>query len=301
MGFWDWLFKPKVDIQVADLQFKLAQEKDENAGLMSQLSLCLDEKSRGAFMISQLQQQNSDLQVSLQERDLQIDSLQKQIIGYASQVDDLINQVSTSQSLIDNLTKQRNILEGMNFGLKGQIIELQKSLEITPETLQAFLIAKYPQGTDVSKIWDTYDLALINAFAVTQDDDPMIISQNEFKGQLISCFPHAIFHSPGKDNEYFACTVDMAEKIIRNDFGNLVIYDPNRRDCDKFTQLLRAHFYQVYGYNNVVEIWGMASFGYHSWAVIVCSDGLLQVEPQTDQIVKFPDTLGYEVQAVHDW
>ena len=198
------------------------------------------------------------------------------------------------QGTIENLTKQRD-------ELKARIANAD---DITPEKLTTSLIAKYSPGTDVAKIWDDYDLALIKFFAINNDESVKseIIPVGNFVQALSKAFPNAVFQSEALDNLYYAPSMDFAEKAIRNDFGNLRPYVLEKSDCDDFAEDLRVHFRKVYGYNTGVIVLGDAPIGYHAWLLLVCYDGILEIEPQDDSISRIPDVIeGYVVRKFHTY
>ena len=272
-------------------------EKQRADGLYYKLLDCENEKSiiselfnLSKATISQINKDKSALESQINNLELKLNDLEKSlgadIASWVTEKGEMQAIIKQKEKLIDNLTKQKDDLAAQ---------------DITPGKLTPYLKDKYKNVADRSKIWDEWDSAVMFAFAVEQTEDAVILSAKDFKDALVKAFPDAVWHSDLKDNEYYACSMNQAEIIIRNDFGNLKPYVPEKYDCDKFAQGLRVHFYSVYGYNIAVEIWGNSPVGFHSWLLIRCWDGILMVEPQNDSIIRLPGILpGYKITAFHD-
>ena len=327
MSWTDWIanlfrYKPKPDywetlyrsekVRADEVLSKLIQCQTDSSRVKSDLTLAIDQIKKLNASVTSLDRRNQALQGQLMVADKYAGELKTFGDEYKTLYDDLLasigstgkDLVSANQELGQEIERLRAELYNTQVALKQALEDLKKPVppvDITPIWFTAYLKNKYKDVVDRSKIWDEWDSAVMFGFAVEITEDAVVIPASEFKAKLVEAFPNAVWHSALKDNQYYTCSMNQAEIIIRNDFGNLKSYAPDKWDCDKFTQKLRVHFIEVYGYTVAVEVWGNSPVGFHSWILVRCSDGVLMVEPQNDSITRIPDILpGYEVTAFHD-
>jgi len=296
---WNWLtrFFTAPD-RVRELEQKVSDKQIRYIEVAANLTSCLTEKSRLVIELTRDREEHKALVESA-------DILRKELNSQAQE----LRSLKSSQTISD-MDKDILIVELQATALRrqGTIENLTRqrdeALDMTPEKLETILLAKYPPGSDVAAIWQKYKLALIRAFAIDNGDsvDFKIFRAEEYLAILRKAFPDAKFISENLDNFYYAPSVDFMERAVRNDFGNLKPFVPDRTDCDDFAEDLRAHFRQVYGYNIGIMVIGDSPLGYHAWTLLFGFNGILMVEPQTDSIARLPEILGgYVVRKFHTY
>lgn len=287
MGFWDfsWLFKPKCDRQeVDDLHILLQEEMNKTHSLEAanaQIKISLEWAQNN---IADLASENKRLQTQIGVLEATDKVLVQNLI-------DLKNQVS-------ELFAENNKLVLENSELKGQLTNIP-TFEITPEKLQQYI--KEHTLLDPNN-WNAYDLAITSAFKVELQDPIKEISADDYRTKILEAYPGITFQSSAKDVTYFACSKRDAKAIIDRYYGSLRPYTKDVKDCDDFTETQRTHFREIYGITTVGEGWGHWLWMYHSWQFICCYDGMLDEEPQTNEVAELPETCkDHRMEIVHDW
>lgn len=300
MGFWDWLFRKPKDTRADALAILLKEERSKNTELHASLVACQTDRSKifsaGQSAIREVATQLkrvADLEIQLTSFKDDNDKKQMLLDNQSRDLKDLQATCERRQGTIDNLKKQRDVLN-------QQVLQMQQEKkDITPEQLSAFLIAKYPQGMDVSKIWDEYAEAVTNAFAIKLIDPVKEISASEFRDSIVKAFPGIKFNSMLMESLYFCPSCSDIIRVIRNNWGNLKPYVPERGDCNWFAERLRVHFNNIYLLNIATLVVGPSPFGLHAWSIIKGSDGIVVCEPQNDSVTIIPDKLpGYIEQEI---
>ena len=285
MGFWDWFWgKPKPP---GYWEVEYRSEKGRADKLFYELATCQSEKS---------------LAIAEQK---QLISEQHQIINQSNRdLEQTKGLLETNESLLADEVKSNNTLQAENLKLVARVKSLESLANlpfgISPETLKSLLLKKYGLHAEQPKLWDEYDTVLFEIFGVEQ---PVLleVTAQDFKDRILKAFPAVQFHSPAKDTLYYLPTEAWVFKALVHDFGDLMTYVPERKDCDAFAQALRSHFTTQYGTKAVVELWGYWGSVYHSWDAIICSDGVLEIEPQTDQVYEAGFLPDHKADSIHDW
>ena len=81
------------------------------------------------------------------------------------------------------------------------------------------------------------------------------------------------------DNKYTVFDMDTVIRIFRESFIGWYPYVAETWDCDKYAERFRLHLTE-FGNNAGVVVFGMSGWGYHSWKLIPCINGVLVAEPQ---------------------
>ena len=105
------------------------------------------------------------------------------------------------------------------------------------------------------------------------------------------------------DGIYYITTLESMQQVLSRDWSNLVKYQADVSDCDKFANRLFDHLCLNYGLNSVVPVWGDTTGGYHGFNLaVVLIDGILGaklIEPQSDAIFDLKGPMGvYTPQTV---
>lgn len=284
---------------------KLAQARRELAdnAVLLQMSrdnsaVCQTEKDTYYSAIKQLEKINRELDARNASLLIEIQALKDSMGGTEA-------DLAIALQSINELTEDYKFLQAQLEEARTKIAELQAKLAdfesgITPEKLKSFLIAKYGLHAEEPKLWDDYDKVLFEVFGAEQPALVEVIAE-DFKERILKAFPGIQFHSPAKDSLYYLPTEEWAFKALVHDFGDLMPYVPEKKDCDAFAQALRSHFTTQYGTKSVIELWGYWATVYHSWNAIICSNGVLEIEPQTDQVYEAGFLSDHKADAIHDW
>lgn len=95
------------------------------------------------------------------------------------------------------------------------------------------------------------------------------------------------------DSQFWTTDLNGLDLIIIRDWSNLVKYEIDISDCDKYGIRLYEHLCRFYKINAVVPVWGHTDAGYHGFnlAVVKHNDTWIAklIEPQKDKIF---DTVG---------
>ena len=98
-----------------------------------------------------------------------------------------------------------------------------------------------------------------------------------------------MFGRTASDSVIIAVAREWAEEFLKNDLTNLRTYvggiEGKNYDCDDFSESVRVHLSENYGYNSIGVIWG----DFHAWNffVLLDDDGpeIMFFEPQSDEEV----------------
>ena len=95
--------------------------------------------------------------------------------------------------------------------------------------------------------------------------------------QILGAYPKlSIQH---KDNRYRVTTIANVKAIVAETYVRWMEYLAEWRDCDDFAAEFQAHLAN-YTLNSCFEVWGQSPAAPHAFNLVVCTDGLLMVEPQ---------------------
>ncbi len=100
------------------------------------------------------------------------------------------------------------------------------------------------------------------------------------------------------DNAYTVPTVADTLRIFQQSFIGLIQFLAEVMDCDKFSAAFRSHLDQFYKVNSCATIYGDSGWGYHSYNLVVCSDGVVMIEPQASG--KGADPIEYYYKVLPD-
>jgi len=300
MAWTDWManlfrYKPKPDywetlyraekVRADEVLEKLIRCQTDSSRIQTDLTLAIDQIKKLNASVTSLDRRNQALQGQLMVADNKDNSLMQNLLAKEEELLVSTDKINSLRVAITSLQSDLAKALGLDHTFTPEkLITLLRTQILTPE------------------LWDKYDSALVEVFALTHEDDEKTLTASEFLTILAKAFPEAKFISEPLDNLYNAPSCDFIEKAIRNDFGNLKSYVPEQRDCDDFAEDLRVHFRKVYGYNIGVIVLGDSPFGYHAWLLLVGYDGIVMAEPQTDSMTRIPDFLpGYVVRKFHTY
>lgn len=198
-------------------------------------------------------------------------------------------------SQISKRDKQIATLEDENEVLSERIELLRQEVgqqdNLSPTEKLVSLLASVDQ---VASAW--FELASILAdYMKVRGVQAIEVSAADIDTRLRKLFPQALIHRM-RDDTYFLPTKEKGLEILNRDWTNLIDYIAQRRDCDKFATIFKAHLSLHYGLNCAVEVWSP----WHSFILLMFSDGELLLEPQTDlsfKVNEIPTPL-YDVNEV---
>ncbi len=290
MSFWDfdWFNLRKV----AALQKQLSDSAALLAESRSNFTICQSDTSRLSITNRDLNQKIVALNTTIANKDAEIQALKDAQNG---------TEADLAKAFSEIVIYQDNI-----FVLHTQVKDLQAQLEeankkpLPPGLTELGTYIKTLKGTagfDNPKLWYDCLKSLFIVFGKPEITDSIMVTAGEVEAKIKAAFP-GIPLPPMKDNKYKLIKIDQAMAITKGSYNAIGKWIEEFFDCDKFAQSLRDFFAFYYLVNSCAEVWGIAA-GPHSWNIIVCSDGLLSVEPQNNQIMVFPEVL-YTIEQVHD-
>jgi len=196
-----------------------------------------------------------------------------ELAGYRRQIQLRDTMITGLQGTIDSLKEALKVAN-------TTISELQEPDTFTPpEKLVQILAGIEPSA----EAW--YELAsIISDYMKVRAVQTITVSAVEINARLRILFPVATMHRM-RDDTYFLPTKAKAFEIVQRDWSNLLSYIAQQRDCDKFSTIFKAHLSLHYGLNCAVEAWSQT----HSFILLLCSDGEVLLEPQTDLTFKVAD------------
>jgi hypothetical protein len=90
------------------------------------------------------------------------------------------------------------------------------------------------------------------------------------------------------DDVFYTTNLQGIALVLTKDWSNLVPFEVQKGNCDKFATRLYSHLCDYYGVTAVFPVWGDTHYGYHGFNLGVFREGKIWVakliEPQTDSI-----------------
>lgn len=289
MSWFDILFGRRDD-RLRQANYRVTVLEGELNGCNSSLAYYQNEYGKAYQEYVKYKQQADEALSNLASKDGEIAGLQQQVADYEN-----------SARSLESRAKE---LEEANSELLARIGELEgrPAPDLTPDYLRSRLKEQLPSINNRPQLWFDYLKALYVVFGRPAVTGYREVASDEVRARVDSAFPGLAWHSPQKDGKYRLITIAQAKGIIQSSFVSIGKYVPELWDCDKYSQALREHFSFYYLVNSCLEIWGYWGTVYHSWNLVVCQDGVLMVEPQTNEMAVLPEIVpDHKATEVHDW
>ncbi len=259
MSFWTWLFgKPLPPPVVVDDTALIT--------CRSELADCLAANKSHQDQIAELQRQYDALRTALGNSENKADSLQVKNQDANTEIAYLIDKNISLNTLLVAMTPTLETLSPIVY---------ESAKDIIP-TLRADGRAAF---------WWDLEKALWLAFAKPSIEPYEEISGQELKARVDkfydgsnSQFPILEWCEFG-DGTYRITTVENIRQIYQDSYVGLIPYVADLHDCEDFSKEIAIHVTR-YTLNSCLQVWGDSEWGYHAYNIVVCSDGVIMLEPQ---------------------
>ncbi len=276
-------------------KIRYQEEKALSESLKAALTVCRDEKDGLQYQFNQTVVQLEIFNSVKETLNNKISELEKQF-AYLTYEDNSATGLDKLEQLQKKIEEQETEIVTLSERLKNMSsLPDLKSLSVFVKSL------KGSEGYNDPVLWYENLKSLFIVFGKPEIQNATIVPASEVEKKIKSVFPNVKFASSAKDGKYKLLTVEQARGIVEGSYTAIGKWVEDYFDCDKHAQNLRDFFAFYYLVNSCIEAWGMAPFGYHSWNLIICSDGILEVEPQNNQMTVLPERIGYDLQEIHDW
>ncbi len=226
-----------------------------------------------------------DLRLANLGRQQQVVDLQDAQDALKRTLDDSRNAVDILQ--VHNQDQAATIaeLQDIETGLNEQIVALTPTLEsLSPIVFEAAKeIAPTLTGPGRAAFWWDLEKSLWLAFAKPSIEPFQEITPDELKKRVMVFYPDIVWSetkfSAFSDSRYRITTVANLRQIFEESYAGLVPYIAELHDCDDFSREFAVHLTR-YTLNSCLSVWGQSEWGGHAWNLVVCSDGLVMIEPQ---------------------
>ncbi len=111
-----------------------------------------------------------------------------------------------------------------------------------------------------------------------------IVSQSKIKSNILKHFINIRF--VWNDEIYKTVSLSSLKRIIDEDKTDLLKYIKETFDCENFAELFKSRMALNYGINAVGQV--MNYSGGHAFNIIICTDGVFILEPQSDKLYSAP-------------
>ncbi len=158
----------------------------------------------------------------------------------------------------------------------------------TTKTIEEIVAANCVGMSDAQKAQYWYELSQTTfALLGKVDINRFEITPDEFVAALRAGYS-TIQDIKIADSKFFITDEAGLKEVLTRDWVNLVPYQAEIGDCDKFGLRLYLHCCDYYQINSVIPVWGDTDRGYHGFnlAVLKADTGLTArlIEPQSDSI-----------------
>ncbi len=168
----------------------------------------------------------------------------------------------------------------------GRIAQLEKDLAAKEEKIK-WMNEQKERGATPDFIFDS------NLVKSITSDEIRDILTDAFPGKEIML----------NDGTYQYTTLAEVQRWASFDPTNELKYRAEELDCDKYALVDMANFKSENNFqigNAVFGIGrGQAPIGYHEWNIAYVEEGIIMLEPQTDQIWKWEDNKDYKPDFIY--
>ena len=168
------------------------------------------------------------------------------------------------------------------------ISNLLKKEKDETKTIEEIVASNSQDMTDVQKAQYWYELSQ-NIFALLGKVDVEVITMAVTQWIRVAQTQYPTLTGIKiADSLFYTVQLSDLQGILTLDWSNLVPYEAEVGDCDKFATRLYSHLCDYYGITAVVPVWGDTDLGYHGFNLAVLMDGgnviARLIEPQADEI-----------------